>query len=60
MDQVRDRVSAALKKEAIVHQYVDPDLIGGMVVRVQDKLIDASVRTQLASLKQQMLAGTEN
>jgi F-type H+-transporting ATPase subunit delta len=58
LDQVRDRVSAALKKQAVLHQYVDPNLIGGMVVRVQDKLIDASVRTQLAAMKQQMLSGT--
>jgi F-type H+-transporting ATPase subunit delta len=56
LEQVRDRVSAALKKQAVVHQYVDPNLIGGMVVRVQDKLIDASVRTQLAALRRQMVA----
>jgi F-type H+-transporting ATPase subunit delta len=56
LEQVRQRVSAALKKDAVVHQYVDESIIGGMVLRVQDKLIDASVKTQLAAMRQQLLA----
>lgn len=57
LEEVRKRVSAALKKEAVVHQYVDESIIGGLMLRVQDKLIDASVRTQLQAMKQQLLAG---
>jgi F-type H+-transporting ATPase subunit delta len=56
LEEVRQKVSSALKKDAIVHQYVDDSIIGGMVLRVQDKLIDASVKSQLASMKQQLLA----
>jgi F-type H+-transporting ATPase subunit delta len=56
LEQVRQRVSQALKKDAVVHQYVDENIIGGLVIRVQDKLIDASVRTQLAALRQQLLS----
>jgi F-type H+-transporting ATPase subunit delta len=55
LDEVRKRVSAAMKKDAIVHQQVDDGIIGGFIVRVQDKLIDASVKTQLAAMKQQLL-----
>lgn len=55
LEEVRQRVSAALKKDAVVHQYVDDSIIGGMVLRVQDRLIDASVRTQLQAMKQQLL-----
>ena len=53
---VRERVSTAIGRNAVVHQYVDESIIGGLVLRVQDKLIDTSVRAQLAALKQQMLA----
>jgi F-type H+-transporting ATPase subunit delta len=56
VETVRQRVSAALGKNAIVHQYVDESILGGLVVRVQDKLIDASVRYQLQAIKQQLLA----
>jgi len=52
---VGQRVSAALKREAVVHQYVDENIIGGLILRVQDKLIDGSVRAQIAALRQEML-----
>lgn len=55
LEEVRQRVSSALKKDAVVHQYVDESIIGGIVLRVQDKMIDASVRSQLAAMKQQLL-----
>jgi len=58
LEQVRQRISQALKKDAIVHQYVDEKIIGGMVLRVDDKLIDASVKNQLEVMKRQLLAAT--
>ena len=56
LEQVRQRVSQALGKNAVVHQYVDEDIIGGLVLRVEDKLIDASVRYQLSAMRERMLA----
>lgn len=56
LDRVRQAVSEALKRDAVVHQYVDESIIGGLILRVQDKLIDTSVRGQLAAIKQKMLA----
>src|SRR5687767_764574 len=55
LEQVRKSVSAALKKDAVVHQYVDESIIGGIVLRVQDQLIDASVRAQLEGMRRRML-----
>jgi F-type H+-transporting ATPase subunit delta len=37
---------------------VDPALIGGLTVRVGDRLIDASVRGRLERLRDQLVAGT--
>jgi F0F1-type ATP synthase delta subunit len=34
--------------------HVDPSIIGGVVVRVGDKLIDGSVTTQLQRLRQRL------
>jgi F-type H+-transporting ATPase subunit delta len=56
LEQVRQKVSAALKKDAVVHQYVDESIIGGIILRVQDQLIDASVRNQLRAMREQLLA----
>jgi len=56
LEKVRQRVSSALKRDAVVHQYVDESIIGGVILRVQDQLIDASVRYQLQSIKDRMLA----
>jgi F-type H+-transporting ATPase subunit delta len=56
LDQARQRISAAIGRDAVLHQYVDENIIGGVVIRVGDKLIDASVKQQLAAIRQQLLA----
>jgi F-type H+-transporting ATPase subunit delta len=56
LEQVRQRVSAALGRNAVVHQYVDENIIGGLVLRVEDRLIDASVRYQLEAMRERLLA----
>jgi F-type H+-transporting ATPase subunit delta len=55
LEQVRLRVSKALGRNAVVQQRVDDAIIGGLVLRVEDKLIDASVRHQLETLRRQLL-----
>ena len=42
--------------EPIVERQVDPDLLGGLQVRVGDWVFDASVRTQLNNLRNQIIA----
>jgi F-type H+-transporting ATPase subunit delta len=59
VEQVRQRVSQALGKNAILRQTVDDSIIGGLVIRVGDQVIDASVQQQLRSIRQQMLAGAQ-
>ena len=56
LENVKQRIGEALKREAVVHQYVDPSIIGGLILRVQDQLIDGSVRAQLAAMRQRLLA----
>jgi F-type H+-transporting ATPase subunit delta len=56
LETAKKKITQALGKDAVLHQYVDDQIIGGMVIRVGDKLIDASVRNQLEMMKQQLLA----
>lgn len=42
-------------KEMEMHYSVDESLIGGMVIRIKDRVVDSSVRTQLEEMKKQLL-----
>ncbi len=55
LETVRLKVGESLKREAVVHQSVDPSIIGGLVLRVQDQLIDGSVRAQLSAMRQRLM-----
>lgn len=42
-------------KKMEIHYTVDEELIGGMVIRIGDRVVDSSVRTKLEELKRQLL-----
>jgi F-type H+-transporting ATPase subunit delta len=44
-----------LKQQPIIHVRVDPDLLGGLVVQIGDRVIDTSIRTRLQSLRHLLL-----
>jgi F-type H+-transporting ATPase subunit delta len=43
-------------KKVVPHMSVNPAILGGVVVRIGDTVMDGSVRRRLARLKGQMLA----
>lgn len=50
VERIREALQARVQAEVSVELEVDESLIGGVVARVGDLLLDGSVRTQLASL----------
>ncbi len=44
-------------KIVLLKEKIDADIIGGFIVRVEDKLIDMSVRNNLEELKKKLVAG---
>lgn len=56
LELVRQRISTAIQKEAVIKQRVDESIVGGIIVRVGDKLIDGSVRSQLKAIEDRMLS----
>lgn len=54
-ERIRQRLREVLQKEPILTQRVDPRLLGGMVVRVGDRVYDGSVATQVERLREQIL-----
>jgi len=59
-DQLRRTLSESLHKEPVLDLRTDPDLLGGMVVQVGDKVYDTSVRTRLEALRTQLTARGTN
>ncbi len=56
-DAVRKSLSEVLGKEVIAHYREDPGILGGVIVRVGDRVMDGSLRRRLKILRRQMLAG---
>jgi F-type H+-transporting ATPase subunit delta len=55
---VTSHLSRALGKDVVPHFLVNPQLLGGVVVRVGDTVLDGSVRRRLATLRRRMLGAT--
>ena len=53
---VRDRLANLVGKKIEMHLTVDPDIIGGIIARVGDQLIDGSVISQLRRLRARLAA----
>lgn len=51
LDEIRAAVRDMAKAEVDLHIKVDPQLIGGLVVKLGSRMIDASVRTKLNSIR---------
>ena len=48
----------SLSKKVKVDAHVDPEILGGLVVKVGDRIADQSVTTLLAELREQLLAAS--
>jgi F-type H+-transporting ATPase subunit delta len=55
---IQARVEAMTGTTVSLRSEVDVALIGGLTVRIGDRLLDASVRGRLERLRSQLLAGT--
>ena len=53
-DVIMEKISASVKGKLEVTEVIDESLIGGFVVRMDDKQIDASISTQFKNLKQRL------
>lgn len=55
LETIRTRLEAALKREPVMHAYIDEDMIGGVRMQVGDQLIDASIATQLRKMRKRLI-----
>ena len=57
IERIRAALSEKTGKEVRMEARVDPGLIGGVVTKIGDLVLDGSVRTQLISLKESLQRG---
>ncbi|MBA2755458.1 MAG: F0F1 ATP synthase subunit delta [Chloroflexia bacterium] len=55
--EMRARLQEMFGKQVELHMHTDPDIIGGLIVRVGDQLIDGSVVNQLRVLRNRLATG---
>ena len=62
-DAERQRIAQFLeglvKKQIVLDSRVDPSILGGLVIRVGDRLVDGSTRSKLAALGRRLQGGVE-
>ena len=56
-ETITKELSRALKKTVVAHMAVNPAILGGIVVRVGDTVMDGSVRRRLGALRARMISG---
>jgi ATP synthase F1 delta subunit len=52
--QIGDRISEQTDRKVELSARVDPDILGGIVVRVGNSILDASIRNRLENLRKQV------
>jgi len=52
--RIANRLTTIMGRPVVLKTNVDPNLIGGIIIKVGDKLIDGSIRNKLATLKREM------
>jgi len=57
VDQLRQRLRGLAGKEVILQQETDPGLLGGLLIELEGKIYDGSIRTQLEKMKQRIARG---
>ncbi|MGE5217433.1 MAG: ATP synthase F1 subunit delta [Chloroflexota bacterium] len=57
VDQLREKLRAISGKNIVLQQDTDPSLLGGLLIELEGKIYDGSIRTQLEKMKQRIARG---
>ena len=54
VSSIGDRIGEQTKRTVELSSHVDPDILGGIVLRVGNVILDASIRNRLEQLRKQV------
>ncbi len=55
MKDLTSRLSQRLEREITLNITIDPNILGGAIIRAGDWVVDGSVRAKLEKLKQEVI-----
>jgi F-type H+-transporting ATPase subunit delta len=58
LEQIRARVGEQTHRRVQLASHVDPDILGGIVLRVGNAILDTSIRNRLENLRRQVAKAT--
>ena len=56
IEEIGEQIGASASREVQLTASVDPDILGGLIVRVGNSILDASVRNRLEQIRKQVVA----
>lgn len=56
-DLIREKLEALTGKQVELAMQIDPEIIGGIIVRIGDQVIDGSVRNKLEKMRSRLVTG---
>lgn len=57
VEQIRRQLGIISGKEVVLQEKTDPSLLGGLLIELEGKVYDGSIRTQLEKMKQRVARG---
>jgi F-type H+-transporting ATPase subunit delta len=57
VEELRQRLRGISGKDVVLQQETDPSLLGGLLIELEGKIYDGSIRTQLEIMKQRIARG---
>lgn len=57
MDKLKNSIEEKVSRQLILDYAVDPSILGGLVLKVGDRIMDASLRAQLVAMKETIKRG---
>jgi F-type H+-transporting ATPase subunit delta len=56
LKRIGDQIKQSMKLDPILENNVDPELLGGVLIRIGDFVFDGSIRTRLEQIRDQILS----
>lgn len=57
LDEIRKKLSSIIKKDVLLSHNKNPALIGGLLLRIDNTILDGSLKNQLELMKEKILEG---
>lgn len=57
LDEIKKKLGGSSGKQVLLTNKTNPELLGGLVIRIENTILDGSLKTQLAMMKEKILEG---